>query len=178
MLILTLIISPHIFGAIMNKTINCLMLKTTDQRCFFTHKANFPLLIEFAKTCEAEISVVKTQNIKVMELSELAKSICDHGSKPEMPEYEVIEVKLPEIKFVKSRKQLLTQANIISSYIKDMFRKRKIVSLPDLENKFRKFGLSKPALCNHISRVRIDLKKEGYTVQKIKRGSYQAKKTK
>jgi hypothetical protein len=164
----------------MNKTINCLMLKTTDQRCFFTHQNNFPQLIEFARTCEAEISVVKTQNVKVMELNELAKSICNHGQQSENLQYEVIEVKLgqlPEIKTTRSRKRLLSQANIVSSYIKDTFRKNKIVSLSDLETKFSEFKLSKPALCNHIARVRSEMEKEGYTVSKIKRGSYQMTKT-
>jgi len=152
------------------------MLKTTDQRCFFTHKNNFPQLIEFARTCDAEISVVKTHNVKVMELGELAKSICNHGKQNGNPQYEIIEVKLgilPEIKTDRSRKRLLSQANIVSAYVKDMFRKQKIVSLADLENKFSEFSLSKPALCNHIARVRSEMEKEGYTVTKIKRGSYQ-----
>jgi hypothetical protein len=157
------------------------MLKTTDQRCFFTHKNNYPQLIEFARTCEAEISVVKTRNVKVMELGELAKSICNHGKQSQNPQYEVMEVKLgplPELKTGRTRKRLLAQANAVSSYVKDLFRKNKIVSLAVLENKFSEFGLSKPALCNHIARVRSEMAKEGYTISKIKRGSYQMTKPK
>jgi len=159
----------------MNKTINCLMLKTADQRCFFTHKNNYPQLIEFARTCEAEISVVKAQNVKVLELSDLAKSICNHSKQFDLPQYEVVEIKLPnipEIKVDRSRKKLLVQANIISSYVNETFLAEKTVSLEDLESKFGEFGLSKSTLCNHITRIRKEWVKKGYSVSKIKRGHY------
>ncbi len=154
----------------MNKTIDCLMLKTTDERKFFTHKDNFPQLIEFAKTCKAEISVVKANNVKVMELPELAKSICNHGTQSDLPQYEVVEVKLPEV--ANPRKKLLEHANIIYSYVKDNFLQQKIVSLSDLETEFKDFGLSKAALCNHIARVRTELTDKGYSITKVKRGQY------
>jgi len=157
----------------MNKTINCLMLKTADQRCFFTHKNNYPQLIEFARTCAAEISVVKTHNVKVLELSELAKSICNHGKQCDLPQYELVEVKLPPyIPAKKSRQKLLKQANTIAAHVKKLFLDYKTVSLANLESKFSKFGLSKSALCNHISRMRAELKRQGYKVSKIKRGEY------
>lgn len=156
------------------KPVNCLMLKTTDQRCFFTYKYNYPQLVEFARTCDAEISVVKAQNAKVLDLPELARSICNHGKQVEIPQYELLEVKVPkqEIKVSRTRKKLLTQANIISSYVKKAFLNSKVVSLTDLETKFSEFGLSKSALCNHITRMRKELKKEGRKVLKIKRGEY------
>lgn len=160
----------------MNKAINCLMLKTADQRCFFTHKNNYPQLVEFARTCDAEISVVKTKNVKVLELDDLAKSICNHGKQPSLPQYETVEIKLtklPEIKTTRSRKMLLSQANIVSNYVKHTFLEQKVVSLSDLENKFSDFGLSKAALCNHITRTRDELQKKGYTIAKVKRGQYQ-----
>ena len=159
----------------MKKAVNCLMLKTTDERRFFTSKNNYPQLVEFARTCDAEISVVKAQNVKVLDLSELAKSICNHGKQVELPQYELVEVKVPkepEIKVARSRKKLLTQANIISAYVKKSFLDSKVVSLSDLETKFSEFGLSKSALCNHITRMRSELKTAGHKVSKIKRGEY------
>jgi hypothetical protein len=157
------------------KAINCLMLKTTDQRCFFTHKNNYPQLVEFARTCDAEISVVKAQNVKVMELTELAKSICNHVQQSNLPQYEVVEVKLPnlpEIKVKRSRKKLLAQANLISNYVHKSFLNEEVVSVQDLENKFSEFDLTKAALCNHITKARNKLVKEGYKVSQIKRGTY------
>jgi hypothetical protein len=150
------------------------MLKTIDQRCFFTHKNNYPQLIEFARTCDAEISVVKTQNVKVLELTELARSICNHDKQSNLPQYEVVEIKLPklEIKVNRSRKKLLAQANIISSYVNKSFLSQNIVSLEDLESKFSEFGLSKASLRNHIAQIRKQLISEGYQVSKIKCGQY------
>lgn len=152
----------------MNKPINCLMLKTIDQRCFFTRKNYFPQLIEFAKTCKAEISVVKGENIKVLELPELVKSICNHSNLLNESQYEIIEVKLLESS--RSRKELLQQANIISSQIEQAFLDRKVVSLKDLETEFPK--ISKSALSNHITRVRNRLSKNGLSVTRVKAGQY------
>jgi hypothetical protein len=153
------------------------MLKTTDQRCFFTHKNNYPQLVEFARSCDAEISIVKAQNVKILDLPELAKSICNHGQQAELPQYELVEVKVPTLPPLKnrSRSNLLMQANIVSSYVKKKLLNSKIVSLTDLENKFSDFGLSKSTLYNHLARVRNELKEEGYEVSKIKPGTYRMK---
>ncbi len=75
------------------KTIDCLMLKTPDERCFFTLKNNYPQLIEFARTYGAQISVVKASNVQVLELEDLAKSICNQEEQTK-PEYEIVEIKI------------------------------------------------------------------------------------
>lgn len=141
---------------------------TIDKRKFFTHKNNLPKLVEFAKTCHAEISMVKSNNIKVLELPELAKSICDHGIQKELPQYEVV---VPQMK-MNRRQKVLHHANIIHDYVKDNFIAGNIVSLSNLENEFKGFGLSKAALCNHITKVRKELADNGYSVTKVKRGAY------
>jgi len=159
----------------MNKPVNCLMLKTSDDRCFFTHKNNYSQLVEFAKTCDAEISVVKANDVKVLELPELAKSICSHGKHPETPKYELMEIRLTkcvEVSAPRTRKKLLTQATIITEHVKNIFLAGEVVILSDLENKFSEFNLSKAAFCNHITRIRRDFKEKGYTIQKVKRGQY------
>ncbi len=148
------------------------MLKTPDKRCFFTHKNNYPQLIEFARTCDVEISVVKGQNIKILDLAELAKSICSHTLENNLPQYELVEIKIPPYKKTRTRHKLLSQANIISDYVKQTFFDKKIVSLGDLETKFSDFNLSKSALSNHISRVRKNLEVAGYKISKLNRGKY------
>lgn len=155
----------------MKSLINCLMLKTSDQRRFFTHENNFPQLVEFAKTCEAEISVVRAQNVKVLELEELAKSICDHQEKSNEPSYEVLEIKITPVQPPRSRADQLRKAKEIYTFIKKSFLAGEMVSLSNLESKFRSFGLSKPAMCNHIARVRKELSKK-HSIVRVKRGQY------
>lgn len=154
------------------------MLKTADERKFFTHQDNFPLLIEFARTCNVEISVVKVNNIKMLELPELARSICNHGKQAELPQYEVVEVKkikLPKGHLARQRKKLLSQANIVYNYVKNKLLKDQSISLSNLESEFKEFGLSKAALCNHMTKVRKELISTGHTVVKLKRGEYKIK---
>lgn len=162
----------HFKGKNMDKSY--LMLKTADERCFFTHQNNYLQIVEFAKTCSAEISVVKAHDVKVLDLDELAKSICNHGSSPK-PDYELEEIQLtkPEIDVKRTRAKLLVQATIIAEYVNDAFLKGEIVTLKDLENKFSEFDLSKAALCNHITRSRSDLTEKGYTIKRLKKGQYQ-----
>src|SRR5689334_1065133 len=74
-----------------------LLLKTPDARCFLTFEDNYPMLIEFAKSCEAEISVVKVDPVpkaSVLELEDLAKSICDHQQVQVDLNYELLETRI------------------------------------------------------------------------------------
>lgn len=146
------------------------MLKTADDRCFFTHQNNFPQLIEFARTCDAEISVVKASDIKIQDLEDLAKSICDHKPQHPIESYEVLEVKIPLAGKLKPRQMQLNRAKEVSNYIKGCFLANKGVSLKDLETKFQ--DLSKPALSNHMTRARKELGNKGYTFLKTGPGKY------
>jgi hypothetical protein len=112
-----------------------------------------------------------------LDLPELAKSICNHGQATELPQYELVEVKIPPLLASKdrSRNKLLMQANIVSSYVKKSLLHCKVVSVTDLANKFSEFGLTKSTLCNHLAQVRKQLAKEGYEVSKIKPGTYRIK---
>ncbi len=159
----------------MSESINCLMLRTADSREFFTHAHYFSHVVEFAKTCSAEVSVVKATNVKVMELEELARSICDHNKSKQPNSYEVVEVKLSpvgELNTIRTRRKILAQADIIASHIQQELLAGREVSLNDLERKFNDFSLSKPALCNHMARVKKQLMNEGKSVVKLKRGVY------
>ena len=64
----------------------CLLLETKDKRKFFTHEKNFLQLIEFSRTFNAEISVVKMEQTELLDLKDLAPAICDaHYKKPKIP---------------------------------------------------------------------------------------------
>jgi hypothetical protein len=75
------------------------MIETTDRRKFFTHEKNFPMLIDFAKTFNAEISVVKLEEGQILDLAELAPALCDAGYRRPRSSYQLIETKCHRGKF-------------------------------------------------------------------------------
>jgi len=155
------------------------MIRMADERRFFTYENNYHQLIEFARTCNAEISVVRTSNITIQDLEDLAKSICEQRAgllafkgktALPIPQYEVLEVKIPLTDFLRPRKTQLSRAREISSYIKGRFLESKVVSLRDLEDQFP--DLSKSTLCNHVARAKKELRDKGYNFHKVKAGEY------
>lgn len=148
----------------------CLLIETKDKRKFFTHEKNFVQLIEFSKTFNAEISVVKVEKGELLDLEELAPAICDAGYKKPTTAYQVIETKLS--KNGRARPNILKNAETVKRYIFNQFTSRNSVSLKDLKRKFKKFNLSDPALCNHIRRVKKELEKKGWEFTKIGAGVY------
>lgn len=151
----------------------CLLLKTPDNRCFFTEEKHFPLLVEFGRTFDAEISVVKTQEqVEVLELDDLAKSICNQKITEPTP-YDVIEIKLaagPVKKSLSDRYDKIKKAHELNEVIRAEFLSGKSVSIADLEAKFP--DLTKPSLSNHFTRVRRELQTQGYTLVREKVGQY------
>ena len=71
----------------------CLMIKTKDNRKFFTHEKYFPQLIEFSKTFGAEISIVKIQDNNVLDMDELVPAICNANYKND-ENYELVTIKM------------------------------------------------------------------------------------
>jgi len=150
----------------------CLLIETKDKRQFFTHEKNFIQLIEFSKTFNAEISVVRIDEGPLLNLEELAPAICDAGYKKTKINYEVIETKLS--KTGRARPSILKTANKINKHIIDCFMNRTSVSLKDLKNKFKQYNLSDAALCNHVRRAKKQLEKQGLSFVKTGAGSYRA----
>lgn len=148
----------------------CLLIETKDKRKFFTHEKNFVQLIEFSKTFNAEISVVKMDKGPLLDLEELAPAICDAGYKKPQINYEVIETKLG--KTGRARPNILKTANKVNKYIVDRFTNRASVSLKDLKKRFKQFELSDAALCNHIRRAKKQLESQGLTFVKTGAGTY------
>ena len=155
---------------IMNVT-RCLMIKTKDQRLFFTHEKNYPQLIEFSKTFDAEISVVRVTEAPILELGELAPAICEPADTNQtLPQYKLIKVKTPCV--LRKRPNILHTANRVKNYIVQQFLEGKVVSLSDLRKKFKKDNLNTSTLCNHIARVKTELEAKGTHIEKIGTGEY------
>lgn len=54
------------------------MIRTKDNRKFFTYEENLPELLEFSKIFEAEISIVKIKDTNIcLDINQLAPAICN-----------------------------------------------------------------------------------------------------
>lgn len=149
----------------------CLLLKTPDSRCFFTEEKNYPLLVEFGRTFNAEISVVKTKTqVQVLELPDLAKMICNQ--KPvECPPYDILETKLPSTKELDTnRQEKIKKTREITNFIRAELLGGKIVSSPELEQKYPE--TKKGSISNYITRTKRELQAQGHHIVKVKPGCY------
>lgn len=147
----------------------CLMLETPDHRHFFTYEKNYPQLIEFSKTFGAEISVVKVKDADVLTLEGLAPALCDPSYK-NTTEYELIEPKITMSKKPRPR------SKTIRDWIKTQLIAGKQVKLNGIFETFSELNMTKAAYCTHYTAVRKELTKEGWKIEKVGGGTYQAKK--
>ena len=153
---------------------NCLMIRTKDRRKFFTPEDNYDELVEFSRVFNAEVSLVPVQEGEVLDIDSLVPAICNASYRPSVrPKYELVEVKIPQkARKLAKRAELLGTARKIKAYITDTFLSGGVVSLHELEDKFRGEELSISCLCNHVTRVRKELAKQGKKVVKIRAGEY------
>ncbi len=143
----------------------CLMIETKDHKKFFTHEKNFPQLIEFSKTFNTEISKVQIPSeVEVLELEELAPAVCE--KKSQKIEYTILET----IKHRSKRKGILSRAKKIQKHIQQTLLSGKIVSLKELNKKYK--GLTSACLCNHFKLTRENLRLQGYGFIKVGGGKY------
>lgn len=156
---------------------NCLLIKTVDNRRFFTKIDHFPQLIEFSKIVGAQISVVKPVDdpISVVSLEQLAKVFCDSMYTQGDVKYEVIEDKVippqtPSTQEQGVRGRVLSQAKEVRKYISDSFLQGNVVSIWELKNKYKGLGMS--CLRNHLCVVRNELTALGHKVDKHGTGCY------
>jgi hypothetical protein len=142
------------------------MIETKDRKKFFTHEKNFPQLIEFSKTFNAEISKVQIPSeAEVLELEELAPALCE--KKPQKTvDYKVLERKLYRI----NRHKTLSKARKIQKYIQEKLLTGHPVTLKELAEKFK--GLTNACLCNHFKQIRVIMTKKGYNFVKMGGGKY------
>lgn len=156
----------------MYKPIKCLMIQTKDKRQFFTKEENYPELIEFSKTFDAELSIVKAkEEVEVIDLVNLPTAICDCDYKIKKPEVEIVEVKTLTNKR-KNRSKILKTSNKIREYVREQLKSGKPVKLAQIASKFKKYDLTLACFCQHVRAVRQELEKEGHTIEKIGAGQY------
>lgn len=151
-----------------------LMIKTKDKRQFFTHQKNMPLLLEFAKTFNAELIIVSSNQVPVLELDKLALAICDSNYIVE-GDFKIISKIYPKQDDQKQRNELIENANIIKSYIRNKISKQKSISLKDLKKEFSHLKVTDSCFCHHIKVVREELKLKGVEVVKTGAGQYAIK---
>jgi hypothetical protein len=151
------------------KEFQCLMVETPDHRHFFTHEKNYPQLLEFSQTFGAEISIVKVKDANVLTLEGLAPALCDPNYQ-NTAEYEIIEPKLT------THKKPRPRSKIIRDWIKNQLITGKTVKLNEIFEKFSELKMTKAAFCTHYTAVRKELTQEGWKIEKVGGGTYQAKK--
>jgi hypothetical protein len=158
-----------------SKNGHCLLVKMPDNRHFFTEIDNLPQLIEFSKSQNAEVSVVKPrQEVKLLNLSDFAKSLCDPNYNLINPQYDLIEQQIGLMNAGKTpRQRLLAQAQEIRTYIESSVLSGKSISLQNLEEKFEEYNLGEAAIRKHMTFVRMKLAKSGKAVDKIGIGTYE-----
>lgn len=153
---------------------NLLMVRTKDKRRFFTHQKNLPMLVEFAKTFNAELLVVKGDKLPALDLEKLAPAICDSSYDTDV-EFEVVSKVYPKAERQRQRTQLLTNAQSIKDYIRTNFTKQQAVSLKELKTKFQDLNVTDSCLCHHLKVVREELQGKGMTITKVGAGKYAIK---
>ena len=93
------------------------MIKTKDNRKFFTHEKYLPQLIEFSKTFGAEISVVKIKNSDILDLNDLAPAICNANYKND-EDYELITTKIAQLNKIKAERPVKPKKVNVSAEIR------------------------------------------------------------
>lgn len=146
---------------------NCLMIETKDHKKFFTQEENLPQLIVFSKVFNAEISVVQVQDENiVLDLEKLAPALCEKN------DCKSRNYKLLKVKIKSKRNKTLSRAKKIQKYITKTLLDGKIVSLRELNKKYKKYQLTTACLCIHLRKTRENLEKQGYKAVKVGGGKY------
>lgn len=136
---------------------NCLMIETWDKRKLFTNRNNYSQLVEFSKTFEVKISLVKITDGTILSLEELASAICD-PSFSQNNKYDFVEI--------------TKKSHPIKNYLEERFKSRKPVSLLETKEKFS--DLNESSIRNYIRSVKTSLELQGYKFKRIQTGTYKA----
>lgn len=161
----------------------CLLIKLPDGgRQLFTHRKNYPNLIEFSKKFNAQLEVVKASNAQLLELDDVAKCICDASYTMDDVQYEVIKPSVNPKKTyftqctsfsgLGARERMMKKVSDVRQCIYDMFTSGQPVRIKDLESKFQKHQLSVSTIYRHVNFVKEQLESEGHAVTKVSPGVY------
>jgi len=158
-----------------NKNYKCLMIETVDHRKFLTHKKNYPQLIEFANTFNAEISSVLAEDAEILELAPLAKAFSNPSYVLKGTFKKLDNIRANSKAVENDKHNMRNVAAEIKQYIHDKFTNGESVSLKHIAEHFNKLQLTKACFCNHIAQVKKDLEKEGFEIKKVSSGTYSIK---
>lgn len=153
------------------KQFTCLMIKTQDKKKFFTYRTNIKQIIEYIKIFKAEIYLVKAHNVEVLQLKELATSLCNKFEDQSSVKHEVIEKIFPIS--IRKRVKILKDATKIRKFITEKLEKGDAISLQLLKKKFAKLNLTDSCLCNHLAKARKQLTVDGHVIKRVGPGKYQ-----
>lgn len=155
---------------------NALMVKTIDQRQFFTDTNNYPQLIEFGRSFNAQISVVKTDGVLPLSLEELAKSLCDPERGRDVVAYEVIEERLKSAPVQTPVEpfpiDLKKKSRLIMDYVRKEFLAGNLLNIKAVSSKFSGVGVGATTLAGYFHKTRRQMESEGYKFHKEGRGNY------
>lgn len=153
------------------KHFTCLMIKTQEKKRFFTYKTNLKPIIEYVKNFKAEIYLVKAYDVEVLQLKELATSLCNKFENQSDVKHDILEKVFPIS--LRKRVKILKDATRIREFISTKLKKGDAVSLQSLKKKYAKLNLTDSCLCNHLAKARKQLSIEGHVIKKVAPGKYQ-----
>jgi hypothetical protein len=142
------------------------LLIEVDNKFLFTHKKNLPELVEFSRAFGAEISLVKPEtpaSVKILNLDQLAKKICDPTPEEKPPNYAVIEKKLSPVVKAKSHQ--------ITHFMQNSLLNGEAIHIPTITEIFP--YVSHATVYNCFKKLCSKLSKDNRKVLKIKSGTYQ-----
>jgi len=149
----------------------CLLMTTKDNRNFLTDEKHLDTLTEFYKTFRVEVFLVELkEKAKILNLKNLAIAICDQNQ-----DYNVKHKKIRKIfpkRRKRSRQNILDNAAKIEKFVKDRFHSGKELSLKELKDRYKNCNLTDACLCQHMTRIRKTLTKQGHQFKKVGAGIY------
>lgn len=153
-----------------------LMIQMKDKRKYYTEPSNLPMLVEFAKTFGAELTLVESPGVDTMDLERLAPALCDDAYKsPRLGRNIRVVHKLYPIeeKRVRTRQEMLQNAKDIREHIRLTLETNGAIRAADVKEKFYDLELTDSCMSNHVAVVIKDMKKHGIHVKSAdQRGSY------
>ena len=148
-----------------------LHLALPDGRHYLTSQQHLGVLIEFARTFKAEISVVEMEEeTLIYDLDALVAMICAATTTMSLPQHKLIEMKVKNpvngIE-VRSRREQLAE---VSGYVNNALIERGICSIHELLDKFRE--IEKPVLSNVLNRVVQRMRRQHYALVRVSVGVF------
>lgn len=152
-----------------------LMIQTRNKRKYFTEAKNLPMLVEFAKTFGAELSLVEAAEIAPLKLDGLAPAMCDESYRTprQSRKAKLLRRIYPQTgEYRKDRRSMIENARLIRQFIRDRLEAGHVLRVKEVKAKFSDLSLSDSCISNHIAAVRREMQRSGLDVARIKVGSY------